>query len=279
MWSSGIERNSYPQSHSLPAVFSPFDSFPRPSLAATLPADGIYPVHSFAHVPNSVQNLQSSPWYDLTASRTGASSIPPAYTVNGGSTSQQEHNSMDMPRNTLLAPETERGYMAEYPTGYHLLNGHSNYPGNIASSSQNGTFSGVHFPYAPTRVPEHNMTEQYGQRFQNCVNHFTTDSTGFECRELGGYCPVHPRTSAAARLMDLSVRSDVRPVQLHPYHGWSTRPERQTGGYPENSYTLELIGSVQRTRRLVSEVCPKDFILLPTFFQHFLPTSGTYQFG
>ncbi|XP_041000607.1 E3 ubiquitin-protein ligase MBR2-like [Juglans microcarpa x Juglans regia] len=244
--SSGTSRDSYPQPDSLPAVFSPFDSFPNPSSAAPLPVDGTNPVHSFAHVPNSLQNLQSSPWYDLT--------IPPVYAVNGGSTFQQQGNSMSIPRNTLLAPETERGYVAEYPTAYHLFNGHSNSPGNIASSSQNGTLSGVHFPYARTRVPEHNMTEQYRQRFSDSVNRFMVESTGFECRELGIYCPLHSRTSAAAREMDLSVRSDVIPVQIHQAYGWTTGTERQAGGYSENPFALEFVGAAQRTRRLVSEV-------------------------
>ncbi|KAF5451319.1 hypothetical protein F2P56_026435 [Juglans regia] len=247
IWSSGTSRDSYPQPHSLPAVFSPFDSFPSSSSAAPLPIDGTYPVQSFAHAPNSLQNLQSSTCYDLTS--------PPVYAANGGSSFQQQGNSMSTPRNTLLAPETERGYVAGYPTAYHLFNGHSNSPGNIASSSQNGTLPGVHFPYAPTRVPEHNMTEQYGQRFSDSVNRFTAESTGFECRELGIYCPLHSRTSAAAREMDLSVRSDdVIPVQIHQTYGWTTGPERQAGGYPENPFALEFVGAAQRTSRLVSEV-------------------------
>ncbi|XP_042961825.1 E3 ubiquitin-protein ligase MBR2-like [Carya illinoinensis] len=237
IWSSGTSRNSYSQPQSLPAMF------PNSSSAAPLPIDGTYPVHSFAHAPNSLQNLQSSPWYDLTT--------PPVYAVNGGSTFQQEDNSRSMPRNTLLAPEIEGGYVAGYPTAYHLFNGHSNSPGNVASSSQNGTVSGVHFPYDPTRVPEHNMTE--GRRFSDSVNRFMAESTGFECRELGIYCPLHSRTSAAAQEMDLSVRSDVSPVQIHHAYGWTTGPERQAGGYPE-TFALEFVGAAQRTSRLVSEV-------------------------
>ncbi|KAG6666228.1 E3 ubiquitin-protein ligase MBR2-like [Carya illinoinensis] len=255
MLPSGATRNSYLQSPIQTTMFSPFAQFPNSSLAETLPVNGTAPVQAFSQVRDDLQNLQPSPWYDLTWPRAGGSSLPhdstPDHAVNGGSTLQQEQNS----RNTLLVPETDRENVALYPITFNFVNGNSNSPGNISSSSQDGTLSCGHFISAPTRVSEPSMTELYGQRFSDFINRSMTAFSRFECRGWGTYCPLHARTSAAAREMDLSVRGGiVRPFQVYQTSGWMISPERQDGSHPENPFALESIVATQLTNRLISEV-------------------------
>jgi hypothetical protein len=250
--SSGTTQDSHLQPRTQPTIFFPFDHFPNSSSAATLPVNATPPEQAFVHTPISLQNLQPFPWDDLTRSRPDVSSIPPVYAVNGGDTLQQEQNSRNIPRNTLLVPETERGNVAQNPTNINFVNGNSNSLGNVASSSRNGILSG--FTSVPTGLPECNVPEQYAQ------SHSTTASAGFESRVRGSYWPLHSGTSAAAREMDLSVRGgNVRPFQVYMDSELMTRPERQAGGYPENPFEHQSIGATQNISRLISEVCSMEY--------------------
>ncbi|KAB1214751.1 E3 ubiquitin ligase BIG BROTHER [Morella rubra] len=205
-------------------------------------------------VPNCVQNMQPSQWYDLTRSRPDESLYPPVYAVNGTNTVQQEQSSRHITRNTLLVPETERRYVAQDPTAFYSVNGNSNYPRNIPSSSHNGTLSDVHFTSAPSWVTEYDITTQYRQRMSGVFSHSMSASSGFVCGGQCGYCPVHLGASEAARDMELSIRGgNAIPFQVHLSSGFMINPERQAGGYPENPSALESI-AIQRTSGLLSEV-------------------------
>lgn len=232
-------QDSHLQSQTQPTIFFPFERFPNSSSAATLPVNATPPEQALVHAPISLQNLQPSPWDDLTTSRPDVSSFPPVYAVNGGDTLHQEQNSRNIPRNTLLLPETGMG--------------NSNSPGNVSWSSQNGTLSGIHFTSVPTGVPECNIPEQYAQ------SHSTTASAGFESRGRSSYRPLHSGTSAAAREMDLSVRGgNVRPFQVYMDSDLMTIPERQAGGYREHPSALQSTDATQDLSRLISEVCSMD---------------------
>ncbi|XP_059456340.1 E3 ubiquitin-protein ligase MBR2-like isoform X2 [Corylus avellana] len=246
--SSGTTQDSHLQSHTQPTNFFPFDHFPTSSSAATLPVNATPPEQAFVHTPISLQNLQPSPWDDLTNARPDVSSIPPVYAVNGGDTLQQQ-NSRNIPRNTLPVPETERGNVAQNPTEINFVNGNSNSQGNVALGSRNGTLSGIHVSSVPTGVPECNVPEQYAQ------TRSTTSSAGFESRGWGSHCPLYSGTSAAAREMDLSVRGgNVRPFQVYMNSDLMTRPQRQAGGYPANPSAPQSIGATYEVSRLIAEV-------------------------
>lgn len=256
---SGSTGNSYLQSPIQPTMFSPFHSFPDPSSVATFRVNGTPPVQTFMHVPNSVQNMQPSQWYDLTRSRPDVSLFPPVYAVNGTNTVQQEQSSRHITRNTLLVPETDRGYVAQDPTAFYSVNGNSNYPRNIPSSSHNGTLSDFHFTSAPSWVTEYDITTQYRQRMSGVFSHSMPASSGFVCGGQCGYCPVHLGASEAARDMELSIRGgNAIPFQVHLSSGLMINPERQAGGYPENPSALESI-AIQRTSGLLSEVCLLEY--------------------
>ncbi|XP_075656141.1 E3 ubiquitin-protein ligase MBR2-like isoform X2 [Castanea sativa] len=232
---SGTPRNSHLHSSAQPYMFFPFDQSTNSGSAATSQVNATYPVHPSVHVPSALQHLQPSPWSDLMRLRHGVGSMPPVHAVNGGDTLQQEQNSMNIPWNTLLTPETEGGNVGQNPRYFSIFNRNSDFPRTIANGSRNGTLSVAPFTVAPTRVPEPNMAESSGQ---------------------GGYYPLNLGTSPALRGMELSTRAgNVRPPQIRLRSELiAARLGRQASSHPENPPLLQSISASQSSSRLVAEV-------------------------
>lgn len=235
-------RNPHVQSPGQPPALFPFDHPPNTSSAAGL-VNSAPPMQPRVCVPNSSQSLQPFQWNGVTRSRTNVPSSS-AYTLNGGDAFRREENSRDHLRNGMLAN------LAYVPTNLNFANGAS-FPGNIASSSQNGSSSNVHQPFVPSWLPQGNIAEQYAQRVSDIVNRI-------ESRGQGSYCPMHIG-APAARERELSPRSgNARhlPFPMPLRAAIPMRADRQTGGHPE--LALRPLTAAQRRSRLVSEVCTID---------------------
>ncbi|KAJ7944437.1 E3 ubiquitin-protein ligase MBR2-like [Quillaja saponaria] len=240
--------NSQFQLPSQPTLFSQYGPCANLSLGQ-VPFIATPSAQPFVHIPNSLENLQSSPQVDTTRSRVGVAATYLAYAGNGSHTLGPSENLRNMPRITTLTPETGRRNWAHNATNLSFVNGNANFAANIAST-HNASGSRTQLSRAPTRVPQHNLAEQYAQRLSGIATPVSLQSPG-----QSSYNPLVTNTSAASRAMGISLGGGNARTETLSRSGMGTRLESLASRYPR-------VHTARRRNRLVAEV-QNSLVFLP----------------
>uniref|UniRef100_A0A5B6ZBJ3 RING-type E3 ubiquitin transferase n=1 Tax=Davidia involucrata TaxID=16924 RepID=A0A5B6ZBJ3_DAVIN len=210
---------------------------------------------SVVHVPALRRHLQSSRWSGGSSSRPGNSS---GSVISGGvDAAREESNSTSLPRNIsehpMFVPATELRNSAQNPPNWSLTGGNISIAGNVASTSQSGTISGVHPPSAPNWVPHRNRP-QYPRRLSEFVRRSLLSSAG---SESGGQSSNNsPLRSGPASSREMALSSGAGNQGHHLLHSRSAmllgRQLDGAFGIPHSLRTLAAAG--EGRSRLVSEI-------------------------
>lgn len=245
---------SPPQSSRLLPLNHSSDSRPTATITNTNPLQSQSHLMHVLGLPRNVVNVHHFAWNGPSNSRVGTSSSS-IISGNRGAAIHEEGYSRGIPRyvteHPMLAPVTEMRNLAQDPTSWSLANGNISIPGNIASTSQIGSSSGVH-PSPPTWIPQ----AQYPHRLSEFVHRPFFASAGSESvAQSSNSSLIHSGSSGPSQELMLPSRtSHQRHRQQYPRSAFWM--ERQGDGVLGVPYPLRSLAAASEGRsRLVSEVC------------------------
>ncbi|KAK4434389.1 putative E3 ubiquitin-protein ligase RHG1A [Sesamum alatum] len=218
-----------------------FDLHPAPVVE-----NGSLRAQSFlSHVPSVRRNPQSR-WSGASSSRTNISSAS-AMTGERDPMLYEESASRNIPRsiseNPVFVPASEMGSSSQQPRNWNLAGGSNSVAGNVASTSRQGSSSGVNSS-APTW--SHRSCPQYPRRLSEIVRRSLLSSAG---TEYGGQSSSHAiRSSSSATPQEMPLPSGSGSQGHHVPNSRSALLERHLDGAFGMPYSLRSLAAASEGR-------------------------------
>ncbi|KAL0432544.1 UNVERIFIED_CONTAM: putative E3 ubiquitin-protein ligase RHG1A, partial [Sesamum latifolium] len=198
-----------------------------------------------SHVPSVRRNPQSR-WSGASSSRTNISS---ASAISGERDPMlyEEYTSRNIPRsiseNPVFVPAGEMGSSSQQPRNWNLTGGSNGIAGNVASTSRQGSSSGVNSS-APTW--SHRGCPQYPRRLSEIVRRSLLSSAG---TEYGGQSSSHAiRSSSSATSQEMPLPSGSGSQGHHASNSRSALLERHLDGAVGIPYSLRSLAAASEGR-------------------------------
>ncbi|XP_020548247.1 probable E3 ubiquitin-protein ligase RHG1A [Sesamum indicum] len=205
-----------------------------------------------SHVPSVRRNPQSR-WSGASSSRTNISS---ASAISGERDPMlyEDYTSRNIPRsiseNPVFVPAGEMGSSSQQTRNWNLTGGSNSIPGNVASTSRQGSSSGVNSS-APTW--SHRGCPQYPRRLSEIVRRSLLSSAG---TEYGGQSSGHAiRSSPSAASQEMPLPSGSGSQGHHASNSRSALLERHLDGALGIPYSLRSLAAASEGRSsIMSEI-------------------------